>query len=575
MHFYCSYIDVFARLMLLCFSFYGYMQEVRRRFDVNLSLAIIFAAISSLMFIAGILNLLVEMAAFIALLGCVLGVRSILRRDSICALISPGTSFFAVGSIVMAALLFRAKFVHYDNFSHWAIVVKQMLTTNRFPNFSDVNIRFQSYPLGSSCFIYYIAKVSGLSTEWMQMFSQTMLMLGMVAALFSCSLRPVTHLLTAVVGVALLAGNVEFTSLLVDTLLPLTALAGLAVCITCRDCLGERPWILLPFLLFLMSIKNSGLLFDIVLLVCMLWCGCKGLRCHVRAWVLTALSPFALLLLWQKHIKLVFSDGMRSKHSLSLSLFAATLEEKGGDSICTIANGMLDKVFSLSNPMFYMLLLLLALLLIGRFCLRDRQSPHFLVPLVIESYVAYELGIFLMYLLTMPIGEALILAGYSRYEKTILIFSAGATWIYVCQLASRALPGALRRVASAMLAALCAVSMFALVKPSLSYFRRQTLAGSTRETYDRLIEDYNIPVGCRYMLVLSENDSGYLYYLTHYLLDPQTVSSIEFSRLIESPDLWKNYDYLITLNPNEAVQAYLSEHLELSPVIDLSLYKNK
>lgn len=569
------YAEKVVRLLLLVFSFYGFMQAARRRLDANLSLAFIFASIGSLMFLAGILNLLPETAAFICLLGCVLGVRSIRRRENPLALISPGTLFFAVGSVVMAALLFRAKFTSYDNFSHWAIVVKRMLATDRFPNFSDVNIQFQSYPLGSSCFIYYIAKVSGIRFEWMQMLAQAVLMLGMTAALFSCSRWPVTHLLTAVVGVALLAGDVDFTSLMVDTLLPLTALAGLAACVALRERIGERPWLLLPFLLFLMSIKNSGLLFDVVLLVCMLCCGHKALRGHVRAFALTALSPFALLLLWQKHVKLVFSDGMHAKHSLSLSLFAATLEEKGEDIIQTITGGMLGKVFSLSNPMLYVLLLLLALLLIGRFCLRDRQSPHFLAPLVLGSYAAYELGLFLMYLLTMPTGEALILAGYSRYEKTILIFCAGAAWIYACRLAACALPGALRRTVSAVLAALCAASVFALVKPSRSYFRRQTFAGTTREAYDQLIEDYGIPAGCRYMILRSENDDGYLYYLTRYLLDPQAVSSAELSWLIELPDLWRDYDYLITLDPSEEVQAYLSEHFELSPVIDLSLYKEE
>lgn len=569
------YAEKVVRLLLLVFSFYGFMQAARRRLDANLSLAFIFASIGSLLFLAGILNLLPETAAFICLLGCVLGVRSIRRRESPLALISPGTLFFAVGSVVMAALLFRAKFTSYDNFSHWAIVVKRILATDRFPNFSDVNIQFQSYPLGSSCFIYYIAKVSGIRFEWMQMLAQAVLTLGMTAALFSCSRRPVTHLLTAVVGVALLAGDVDFTSLMVDTLLPLTALAGLAACVALRDRIGERPWLLLPFLLFLMSIKNSGLLFDVVLLVGMLCCGRKALRGHARAFALTALSPFALLLLWQKHVKLVFSDGMHAKHSLSLSLFAATLEEKGEDIIQTITGSMLGKVFSLSNPMLYVLLLLLALLLIGLFCLRDRQSPHFLAPLVLGSYAAYELGLFLMYLLTMPTGEALILAGYSRYEKTILIFCAGAAWIYACRLAACALPGALRRTVSAVLAALCAASVFALVKPSRSYFRRQTFAGTTREAYDQLIEDYGIPAGCRYMILRSENDDGYLYYLTRYLLDPQAVSSAELSWLIELPDLWRDYDYLITLDPSEEVQAYLSGHFELSPVIDLSLYKEE
>ena len=77
------------------------------------------------------------------------------------------------------------------------------------------------------------------------------------------------------------------------------------------------------------------------------------------------------------------------------------------------------------------------------------------------------------------------------------------------------------------------------------------------------------------MILRSQNDDGYLFYLTRYLLDPQAVSSAELSWLIELPDLWRDYDYLITLNPSEEIQTYLSEHFELSPVIDLSLYKDE
>lgn len=41
-------------------------------------------------------------------------------------------------------------FVWYDNFSHWALVVKNMLLTDRFPTFLDTRIIFQEYPMGSA-----------------------------------------------------------------------------------------------------------------------------------------------------------------------------------------------------------------------------------------------------------------------------------------------------------------------------------------------------------------------------------------------------------------------------------------
>src|SRR5699024_11355539 len=41
--------------------------------------------------------------------------------------------FWTVGSLFFFFLLFRSQLIHYDNFSHWGIVVKQMLSTDAFP----------------------------------------------------------------------------------------------------------------------------------------------------------------------------------------------------------------------------------------------------------------------------------------------------------------------------------------------------------------------------------------------------------------------------------------------------------
>ena len=51
--------------------------------------------------------------------------------------------------------------MHYDNFSHWAVVVKNMLITHRFPDAYSAMIDFKSYPLGSSSFLYYFCSVVG------------------------------------------------------------------------------------------------------------------------------------------------------------------------------------------------------------------------------------------------------------------------------------------------------------------------------------------------------------------------------------------------------------------------------
>lgn len=75
-------------------------------------------------------------------------------------------------------------FVHYDNFSHWALVVKKIIETNRFPNGFDEIITFKEYPLGSAIFIYFFTKFTN-TNESTQMLAQAYMMLVCIMPLFS------------------------------------------------------------------------------------------------------------------------------------------------------------------------------------------------------------------------------------------------------------------------------------------------------------------------------------------------------------------------------------------------------
>ena len=71
----------------------------------------------------------------------------------------------------------------YDNFFLWGIVVESMLNTNRFPNFEDAIIEFQEYPLESSSYIYFVAKLVS-TNESIWMFAQIYMMLSCILPIF-------------------------------------------------------------------------------------------------------------------------------------------------------------------------------------------------------------------------------------------------------------------------------------------------------------------------------------------------------------------------------------------------------
>lgn len=255
------------------------------------------------------MNFLKEGTIAICLGGLILCVRE-RHRIGRKTLLTHGTVFFAVATIFFLFLLKGARFSHYDNFSHWARAVAVLLKRNAFPSFLDEGIKFSAYPTGSASFIYYVVMIIGRDQEWAQMWSQAFLMAGLFAGLFAFGDSWRKHILILGGAIILLAGNTSFCDLLVDTLLPITALSAMAFCTYYREEIREKFPFLLPWLVFLVSIKNSGVLFvALILFYVYLLIHPVGRGLILKRWLLACLVPLAVLFLWEKHVSQVFPAG--------------------------------------------------------------------------------------------------------------------------------------------------------------------------------------------------------------------------------------------------------------------------
>lgn len=561
-----SHMLSLLRLVMLLLSCYGYVRTVSKYVRVEFSIGITFAAIGSLMFFAGILNTLWHTAWVICLTGIYLAVRSFYRKESLKGVISFGTLFFVVACAVLALVLHRAIFTHYDNFSHWALATKVLIQKDRFPNYTDINVVFQSYPLGYAAFIYYVTEILDISTEWVQMLAQAMLMCGILTSFFAFA-KSTTQRLLAVVGcVFFLAGNTGLTDLLVDTLLPVTALGGMLFCIYYRDTLYEKAWWTIPYTVFLVSVKNSGIFFSLVILIYLL-CHIRS-RSDVKKWLVHLLVPVTTLLLWQRHVELVFDDGMMTFHSLSLDYFRQTLGRKNPEHIASIFSSFTGRVFSLENPVLFVCAVFLiawAACIIFR---KERKNELREYGLMAgTSYVLFQVMMFGMYLVTMPIHEALQLAEYDRYHDTILIFVSGIALLALMrsvEALTKERTGQLTKGVALVLTACC---LYFAVTPKLTYYTRQDpnadVRGMFRLQYEALIEEYDIPTNARYAVLIRENPNsfytGFLKYITRYLLDPAAVT-IEAVDEFDWETISRQYDYLIVFDTTEDVVTYMNEN---------------
>ena len=193
----------------------------------------------------------------------------------------PGVCIGALAGI-FCLLTLRLKLTHYDNFSHWALIVKYLLLVEELPGAESTMIPFRDYPPGVGLIIYYICRYAG--------HSQGMMLLAQNGVLFACffALAGIVEekrrfLLYSLLGAGCamlfyLNLTIRINNLLVDFLLPLLALASMAY--SCRErekfrlCLGQSL-----LLGFTGIVKGTGTLFcRRGRCVCLLAAGAEGKR---------------------------------------------------------------------------------------------------------------------------------------------------------------------------------------------------------------------------------------------------------------------------------------------------------
>lgn len=321
-----KYEMLMIKFVALILSLYGYILFFSRRYNIKVEFmpAIFMTGCSNLLFIAGLLNFLREgsiiifLTGFLFLVLCYKYKYSISRRECIIL------GLYLIIAVYFAWLVRGSRFTHYDNFSHWALVVKRMLEVNRYPNFQDTIISFQAYPLGSATFIYYICQVLGKSEACM-IYGQLLLEISLLlcCAVFINKKNIYMSLPLILYSSYSLIANTTITNLLVDTLLPLCGIAAFAILYYYQIDFKKALILSSHIGVFLINVKNSGLFFTLICLVLFFLLvlpkdrnlKAKYVKESIRYYIMPII---AYIFLWKRHVVYVFSFGITSKHAMSL-----------------------------------------------------------------------------------------------------------------------------------------------------------------------------------------------------------------------------------------------------------------
>jgi len=567
-------------MLMLFFVFGGYIMLLSDKWKIQTEFApaIICTSISSILFVCGILNVFIPSVVFISL-GGLFFFWSYILKFCIKRTYRPNKRHILIiiiwgGILIYFAVLIRgAHFMAYDNFTHWAIVIREMVLCDRMPNFQDPLIMFNSYPLGSALFIYYICKIIGMSDACF-MFGQIIMLISFLLPLvaFVKKKNAILGMLILLFAVFALISNISIYDLLVDTVMPLAGVSLICLMAYENKEKDENRLIfsMIPLNIFLIQVKNSGIFF---ILLGWLWYflywkrNIKTKKLLIKYVVANIIVPLFTLFLWKRHVALVFWSANTSKHAMSLENYKNNFFQKTSDNILHIGKLMLNKIFDYDSDAFqFMIVIAFIMCIIIVSQIKNYHSMKKYIGELLYLFFVYGLYLFFvfcMYIFSMPLGEASNLDSYSRYIGTIIIFIYGVAVIFI-------LRDWKERPAWLLTVSILLVCIFPIFKLRTLCFPliegQRDYEASVRYSFQKLISDNEVEIGKKYIIYNDYNDdNGYLYYIARYELWSEDVFWCYYDNLEEVKDSLADYDYLIIRSEGEKIKEYLEDKALVVP----------
>lgn len=432
-----SFFINILQVVLLLVCIFGFSTTLNHRFNVRLQYSGICAVslISVFMIIMGILNTMLIGCIILYILGVLLFLSNLIKNK-----IEKKNLYYYVLSLVLISF-FYYKLLHvevysYDAFSHWGLVIRLMQSRDMIPRFDDWIIGFSDYPIGLSIFSYFGSIIDKFSEN---LYSQTYAIVYVFAMISiipfddkdknTFSKMFIYTFILIFFTVYINTVNVPVSSLYVDTILSIVASSLVFMVYVYKNNIEE---IYIPFALlssFLISIKHSGSYFVIVSALMYICYTIKSKKFGKKQ-ILSIISPFMVDFIWNRHFKYAFYSLSGAKHSMSIDRYAKELSEKGEK-----VNTIIEKFINANiHDMYWYIFLGLVIVSIAFYFLMKKEKykkvSKFLA-LIFICTVIYQLLNMAMYVFSMPINEALHLAGYERYALTIKIFSFVAILSYL------------------------------------------------------------------------------------------------------------------------------------------------
>ncbi|MHA6647657.1 hypothetical protein ACX4ZB_03400 [Aerococcus urinae] len=323
--------------------------------------------------------------------------------------------------------------IHFDNYSHWGLVVKYLFTELHLPTDIDQLIYYRSYPPATSLYISYFIYFCGYSQAKMIM-GFFLFNMACLYSFFGILTKPAERLNAALIALLwgiffFLDNSVKMNNLLVDNLLAYLTLAAGIYAFRYRKQLGYLITGTLLFTSMINLTKDSGLFFSLLIVLYVTYLIIKNQNLirkdKLKAFAILIPGAFLSKLSWSLYVKFNY-DLSGFKHSSHFNQESLELVKQIGKSYLI---KLLDPLIPATSGIILAFTLLLILSLS---CLLTKKHLLTMKKLCLAmglTYIIYFLGVFFMYVSSMPKDEALRLAQFDRYAMTIAYVLLGTVFL--------------------------------------------------------------------------------------------------------------------------------------------------
>lgn len=602
----------FLRILLFSLSILGYILGTKRWLNISSfsSYIFVFSSIAIVIFFGGMISLLELSVYVVFVVGLILfffffikeGRQRILTIKSLSII---NIAFVLVVTTISIVLL-HTKFIHYDNFSHWGTVVKYMLSANAFPDLSTTLIEFVDYPLGASAFIYYVCKIVG-NSQGIMLFGQGLLIFACFYAMFGIINEQKRHLLYVVLALSLCATSffnlaIRMNNLLVDFLLPVLALAAIAVIYSNRNHFYRACIIVAPILGLLSVVKNTGIFFVVTCLGYLIFIAAgqynrgensKNIKLFFSCCSTIVLSMVPMFI-WKAYFNMRFG-GIDTKFNISQTNLEQVASTKTIEQIQEIIQIFLTTIMDMANPVTvgFLIINILGIIacLVAKYGIKKKWYLWKVLLLTNMMVIIYYIGLLGMYIFLMPIDEALRIAGFERYVCSIIIYQIGCLSLCLTLDIERSFhikmgdiynPRGFKSIQTKNLyqkaTVICIVFSVMILTSEingLNYIKDQyedSLPGRVSAVIE---ENKNSPNEDSYLVYASNNEeqisSYYLQYIFRYMLFTHNVDAIDTVFNNDFVDKLKTYDFLVVFESDKKIEYILKKNF--GTVVSQGIYK--